>query len=824
MKKLLIVMAIVLLPLQLLAQYKLSGYVTDAAKNEALAGATVVLAGSNTGTTTASNGYFEFQNLPEGEYAVQVSFLGYNQASRQIRLIVDTQVNMALQPATVSTGEVLVSATRANEKTGTTFTNVTREQIAERNFGQDLPYLLEQTPSAVVNSDAGAGVGYTGIRIRGSDITRINVTVNGIPINDSESHGTFFVNMPDFASSVEDMQVQRGVGTSTNGAGAFGASINIQTQQVRREAYAETDNSYGSFNTWRNNVRFGTGLINGKFAFDGRLSRIKSDGYIDRAFSDLKSFYFSGGYYGEKTTLKFVTFSGQEQTYQAWYGTPQALVYGNEADLQAYIDRNGIKGSDLENLRTAGRRYNYYTYDNETDNYQQDHYQLHLSHDFSPELTFSGALHYTYGRGYYEQFRRNDRLSNYGLPNVEIGGQVISRTDLIRRRWLDNDFYGATYALHYNPNPRLNATLGGALNRYDGDHFGEVIWARYASTSNIRDRYYDNNAVKTDFNTFAKVTYGLTDRLSLFGDLQLRTINYTFEGINNNFENLEQEVNYTFVNPKAGISYEVRDGHQLYASYAIGNREPVRRDFTETTVDSRPKHETLRNVEAGYRGQLGLGELAGRGLSANVEANYFFMDYKNQLVLTGEINDVGAYTRTNIDRSYRQGIELSGALRLGGLASLTSNLGYSQNRLRDFAEFIDDYDGGGQAVNRYSESAIAFSPDFVSTTQLEVEVLKGLRTALIYKTVSKQYLDNTQNEDRIIPAYQVGDLRLRYTTGFTGVLKGLELGLLVNNIFNERYAANGYTYSYIAGGDQITENFYYPQATRNFLASVGLRF
>jgi iron complex outermembrane recepter protein len=824
MKKLLIVMAVVLLPLQLLAQFKLSGYVTDAAKNEALAGATVVLAGSNTGTTTATNGYFEFQSLPEGEYTLQVSFLGYNQASRQVRLIVDTQVNMALQQASVSTGEVLVSATRANEKTGTTFTNVTREQIAERNFGQDLPYLLEQTPSVVVNSDAGAGVGYTGIRIRGSDITRINVTVNGIPINDSESHGTFFVNMPDFASSVEDMQVQRGVGTSTNGAGAFGASINIQTQQLRREAYAETDNSYGSFNTWKNNLRFGTGLINGKFAFDGRLSRIKSDGYIDRAFSDLKSFYLSGGYYGEKTTLKLVTFSGQEQTYQAWYGTPQALVYGNEADLQAYIDRNWITGSDLENLRTAGRRYNYYTYDNETDNYQQDHYQLHLSHDFSPELTFSGALHYTYGRGYYEQFRKNDRLSNYRLPNVEIGDQVISRTDLIRRRWLDNDFYGATYAFQYNPNPRLSAALGGAWNRYDGDHFGEVIWARYASTSNIRDRYYDNNAVKTDFNTFAKVTYGLTDKLSLFGDLQVRMINYTFEGINNNFENLEQEVNYTFMNPKAGISYEVREGHQLYASYAIGNREPVRKDFTETTADSRPKHETLRNVEAGYRGQLGLGELAGRTLSANVEANYFFMDYKNQLVLTGEINDVGAYTRTNIDKSYRQGIELAGALRLGSLATLNSNLSYSQNKVLDFAEFIDDYDDGGQAVNRYKETAIAFSPDFVSATQLEVEVLKGLKTAFIYKTVSKQYLDNTQNEDRIIPAYQVGDLRLRYTTGFSGALKGLELGLLVNNIFNERYAANGYTFSYIAGGGQVTENFYYPQATRNFLASVGLRF
>ncbi|PVY43839.1 iron complex outermembrane receptor protein [Pontibacter virosus] len=825
---------VVLLPLQLLAQYSLSGYVTDAVQNEALAGATVVLAGSNQATVSGPDGRFQFQNLSAGSYTLRVSYLGYGQLSRQVQLNADTELRLVLQPVSVSTEEVLISSTRANERTGTTFTNVTREEIAERNFGQDLPYLLEQTPSVVVNSDAGAGVGYTGIRIRGSDITRINVTVNGIPVNDSESHGTFFVNMPDFASSVEDMQVQRGVGTSTNGAGAFGASINIQTQKVRREAYAETDNSYGSFNTWKNNVRFGTGLINGKFAFDGRLSRIKSDGYIDRAFSDLKSMYFSGGYYGDKTTVKFVTFSGQEQTYQAWYGTPEALVYGNDADLQAYIDRNyypddygQYSANDIEqiqNLRTAGRRYNYYTYDNETDNYQQDHYQLHLSHDFSPELTFSGALHYTYGRGYYEQFRKNDRLSNYALPNVQIGDEVISRTDLIRRRWLDNHFFGATYALQYNPTPRLNATLGGAWNRYDGDHFGEVIWARYASTSNIRDRYYDNNAVKTDFNVFGKVTYSLTEQLNLFGDMQVRAINYTFEGIDRNFENLEQEVDYTFYNPKAGISYEFKPGHQLYASYAIGNREPVRKDFTESTADSRPKHETLRNLEAGYRGQLALGELVGRELGASLEANYFFMDYQNQLVLTGEINDVGAYTRTNIDRSYRQGIELAGALRLGTFASLSSNLSYSQNKVRDFEEYIDDYDEGGQAKNTYNEATIAFSPDFVSATQLEVEVLKGLKAAFLYKTVSKQYLDNTQNESRIIPAYQVGDLRLRYTTGFTGVLKGLELGLLVNNIFNERYAANGYTYSYIAGGEQVTENFYYPQATRNFLASVGLRF
>ncbi|GHA70375.1 TonB-dependent receptor [Pontibacter akesuensis] len=823
MNKFLIAVVAMLLPLQLLAQYQLSGHVRNATSKEGLAGATVVLERTQTGTTSGTNGSFSFNNLPAGAYTLKVSFLGFEEQRVNVNLQQDTDLNITLRPKALQASEVVVQATRADERTGTTFTNVTREEIEERNFGQDLPYLLEQTPSVVVNSDAGAGVGYTGIRIRGSDITRINVTVNGIPVNDSESHGVFFVNMPDFASSVQDIQVQRGVGTSTNGAGAFGASINIQTERVRREAYAETDNSYGSFDTWKNNVRFGTGLINGKFAFDGRLSRIKSDGYIDRASSDLKSLYFAGGYYGDKTTVKFITFSGQEQTYQAWYGTPEALVYGNAQDLKDYIDRNYIEGSDRENLLRSGRTYNYYTYDNETDNYQQDHYQLHLSHDFVPGLSFSGALHYTYGRGYYEQFRAEDDLEDYGLPNVEIGSEVISTSDLIRRRWLDNDFYGATYALQYNPNQRLNATLGGAWNRYDGSHFGEIIWARYASTSNIRDRYYDNDGQKTDFNIFAKASYGLTDKLSLFGDLQLRTVKYEFLGFDNDGDNITQTADFTFWNPKAGITYSLQPEHQFYTSFAVGNREPVRDDFTESTPESRPKHETLRNVEAGYRGMFGVGEILGQGITADVEANYFYMNYQNQLVLTGQINDVGAYTRTNIDKSYRQGVEFSGALRLGTSASLRSNISFSENKIQGFSEFLDDYETGDQVRTDFRETTIAFSPDWVTATQLEVEVLKGLRAALIYKTVSQQYLDNTENDSRAIPAYQVGDVRLRYNIKFENVLKELELGLLVNNVFNEKYAANGYTYSYIYG-EQYTENFYYPQALRNFLLSVGLKF
>ncbi|SIT91328.1 iron complex outermembrane recepter protein [Pontibacter indicus] len=803
-------MAVTLLPLQLLAQYKLSGYVTDAANNEALAGATVVLAGTTTGTTSGSDGFFEFQNLPTGNYTLRVTFLGYGQAERQVRLSTDTNVNITLQQASLRTGEVVVSATRANEKTGTTFTNVDREEIQARNFGQDLPYLLEQTPSVVVNSDAGAGVGYTGIRIRGSDITRINVTINGIPVNDAESHGTFFVNMPDLGSSVQDIQVQRGVGTSTNGAGAFGASLNIRTLGLNKDAYAEAVNGYGSFNTWRHSVSFGSGLINDKFTFDGRLSKISSDGYVDRASSDLKSYYFAGGYHGKKGMIKFVTFSGKEQTYQAWNGVPE---------------------DKLETDRT----YNSLTYDNETDNYQQDHYQLHYSKDLASRLNLGGAFFYTRGRGYYEQFKDDERLSKYGIAPVVIGETTISRSDIIRQKWLDNHFYGATYALNYTDEAgKLEATLGGAWNKYDGDHFGEVIWARYAGTSNIRHRYYDNTGVKTDFNIFGKVTYQLNDKLGVFGDLQYRTVDYNIDGVDDNNVDVTTRASFHFVNPKAGVTYSVTDNQTVYASYAVGNREPARSDFTDTPMNNQANREgltaeTLYNLEAGYRLRGNGLSLFGQNLGYTMDANYFYMDYDNQLVLTGQLNDVGAPLRTNIKDSYRTGIELAGAVRLNDAVELRSNLTLSRNKIRNYTETVyvydEDYNVENTLQNDYSETDISFSPAVVSAHQLEVQPIKGFRTALLYKTVSKQYLDNTASEDRMLKGYQVMDLRLRYTLK-PAFMREVEVALLVNNLLNKKYEANGYTFSEQYAGDptRYDYNYYYPQATRNFLLSVGLKF
>ncbi|KAA9338767.1 TonB-dependent receptor [Hymenobacter busanensis] len=816
------------------AQGPVSGTITDGRNGQALPGATITLDGAPAGVADAS-GAFSLPAVPAGAHELRVTFIGYQASTRRVLgQAAPQQVGVALPPADVLTGEAVVTATRANERTATAYTNLSREELQKRNFGQDIPYLLDQTPSVVVSSDAGAGVGYTGIRIRGVDVTGINVTINGVPLNDAESHGAFFVNTPDLASSIQDIQVQRGVGTSTNGGAAFGASLNIRTLSVNRDPYAETQNTYGSFNTWRNTVSFGSGLVGGKYTFDGRLSRISSDGYIDRASSDLKSYYFAAGYQQKNTMLKFVTFSGREKTYQAWDGAPEALVNGDAAALEKYIAFNYIEGADAENLRRAGRRYNVYTYDNQVDNYQQNHYQLHFSQGLGQSWNLGVALHLTRGFGYYEQFRADNKLANYGLPPVVVGTApntvTISRTDLIRRKWLDNYFYGATYALNYQPHgdDRLSATLGGGWNRYAGDHYGEVIWARYASTSSIRQRYYFNEAEKTDFNVFAKATYQVAPRVGLFADLQLRTIDYQIKGVDDDKRDVTTRASYTFFNPKAGLTFTVADGQQLYSSFAVGHREPVRSDFTDRPADDRARAERLHDVEAGYRFRFARPVA---GLSAvRGEVNYFYMNYRNQLVATGQLNDVGTALRTNIPSSYRTGVELTVAAVLGAeRLSLNSTLTLSRNRLRRFQETIYVYDQDynvleTQLVER-SNSAISYSPSVVSATTAETQVLKGLRVALLYKTVSRQYLDNSASAARSLKPYQVADLRLRYSVQ-PSFVRELEFSVLVGNLFNQRYAAAGYTYGglYQLGEERLVFNFLSPQATRNFLATVGIKF
>lgn len=801
----------------LTAQYNLRGKVTSAS-GEGLPGANVVLRNAGKAAATDQDGQFVLRDIVAGNYALRISFVGFKTAEQAVIIDSDITLEISLQEDVFRGEEVMVYATRAHEKTPTTYSNISNEELETLNAGQDLPYLLRFTPSVVVTSDAGAGVGYTGIRIRGSDATRVNVTVNGIPINDSESHGTFWVNMPDFASSVNNIQIQRGVGTSTNGAAAFGATINLQTSLPSQEAYARLDNSYGSFNTKKHTVVYNTGLLKDRWSFEGRLSQIASDGYIDRAFSDLKSYYLAGGYYGDKTTVKALTFAGSEQTFQSWYGTPEAVLTGDDEDIRELIDFGAEYETpeQLANLMNADRRFNYYLYENETDNYQQDHYQLHLNHRFSEHLNATAALHYTYGRGYYEQYRYDDDLADYSLPEVVVGGATITSTDLIRRRWLDNHFYGMTFSINHSRD-LLDFTIGGGANYYDGDHFGEIIWARFASTSEIRERYYENYGRKSDINLYAKTNYQVSTNWNLFLDLQGRTIDYETLGIDSDLRTIDTGGNYFFFNPKAGFTYKIDPESDLYASYAVSNREPVRTDFIDN--EDTPRPETLRNVEVGYRRN---------GDKYALSVNYYLMDYKNQLALTGALNDVGSALRVNVPDSYRTGIELAGVVKPIEYLELAANLTLSQNKIGNFTEVVYDYGENFDEFNviqhNYRDTDIAFSPNVITSGSVALTPVEGLSLLLLSKYVGAQYLDNTSNEERKIEGYFLSDFKIGYQFGLRTVEK-IGISLLVNNIFNKEYASNGYTWGYAYGeGNLYQQNNYYPQAGTNFLAELSLTF
>lgn len=765
----------------------LSGLIRDS--ESPLPGAAITIEGTFRGTSADALGRYQLSNLSAGTYTLRVSLLGYEPQTKTVTIPGMTTLDVTLEKTAVVVDEVVVSATRANDKSAMAFSTVTAPELRKLNLGQDLPLLLNFTPSVVTTSDAGAGVGYTGIRIRGSDATRVNVTLNGIPYNDAESQGTFWVNMPDFASSVSSVQIQRGVGTSTNGAGAFGATLNVQTNALQREPYAEVNLSGGSFNTRKANVLAGTGLLKEHWVVDARLSTIKSDGFIDRAFSNLKSFYVSGGYYGKKSYVRLNVFSGQEQTYQAWNGVPEGILPTN-------------------------RTYNSLTYENETDNYQQDQYQLVSSHELSRKWRLNASAFYTKGRGYYEQFKENDKLSKYGIPNIAIKDSTIKTSDIIRRRWLDNDFYGGIFSLDYTGFGKLTGNIGGGWNQYKGKHFGEVIWARFAGSSNIRQRYYEDDATKTDVNVYAKAYYQFSPRLTAFGDLQLRTVNYSFLGFNNNLQNVEQSASLSFFNPKAGLTYVLNDRNTVYASFGVGNKEPNRDDYTQSTPASRPRPERLYDWEFGYK-------LRQERLSFT--ANAYYMDYRDQLVLSGQINDVGAYNRVNVARSYRAGIELEAGLQLTKALRWNVNATFSRNEVAGFTEYLDNFDTGNQEARNYGRTDISFSPNQIVGSQLTYTLAKGLDLSLLSKYVGKQYLDNTSNESRKLNPYFVNDIRLAYIWK-PRFAEELGLTLLINNVFNELYESNGYTYAYVSEGKVAADNAYYPQAGTNVLVGLRLRF
>ncbi len=697
--------------------------------------------------------------------------------------------------------EVKIHAIKAGETTPVSFTNISKSEIEKVNLGQDLPYLISLTPSVVSSSDAGAGVGYTNFRIRGTDATRINVTINGIPLNDSESQGVWWVNMPDFSSSLDNIQIQRGVGTSTNGAGAFGGSINLTTNKISRKPYFLTENTLGSFATLKNNIKFGTGLINSNFTFDGRLSKISSKGYIDRASSDLQSLYLQGAYFGVNTSLKAIIFHGHEKTYQAWNGVPLN-----------FLDTN--------------RTYNSYTYENEIDNYQQTHYQLHLNKQIHEKTNYNIAAHYTHGEGYYEQEKLNESLADYGLNDIILSSDTVSSSDLIRRKWLNNDFGGVTYSLIHKME-NIDLVLGGATNHYTGQHYGNIIWMQYASNSQLDYQYYWNKANKIDHNMYAKADYKFSKKTNLYFDLQRRNIEYTFIGPDENNNMLDQEVKLSFFNPKFGLFHNINTDQSVYVSFAVANKEPNRNDYVESTPNSRPKHETLHDTEIGYKKV---------GEKMNFIINFYHMHYENQLALTGKINDVGAYTRTNIDESYRRGVEIMGSFKLNQSLLWSVNLTLSKNKIIEYNEYIDNWDTWGQEEINYKNTDLAFSPNLIWSSSFNYKMNQNTDIELISKYVGEQFIDNTSSNNRMLDDYLINHLRIIYNWK-NKLFKQAKITLQINNLFDNEYVNNAWVYRFISDGydprsDDPYVNTdsergynmagYFPQATRNYMLGITL--
>lgn len=796
------------------AQSQISGRITNNEK-EPVMGATVFVQGTGKGVVSKADGTFTINGLSDGKHQVKISFIGYETQIVEVELEKTAKLQIVLQPGEFFTEEVFVYATRAGKNDPVTFSTVSKEQIESQNVGQDIPYLLALTPSFVASSDAGAGVGYTSFRIRGTDANRINVTVNGIPVNDAESHGVFWVNMPDFASSIENVQVQRGVGNSTNGAAAFGASVNMQTNALNPLPYARYSGAAGSFNTLKNTVQVGSGLLNNHFTVDARLSKISSDGFIDRAWSNLKSFYLSGGYYSDKSVVRVNIFSGEEHTYQAWNGVPSVRLNNDIEGMKRYGDHGLISEQQtLEMLAADSRTYNIYTYDNETDNYQQDHYQILASHQFTPSIIANVGLHYTYGRGYYEQFKPNDKFSKYGLPNLIIDGAELKRTDLIRQKWLDNDFYGFTFSIN-KQSDKSDITLGGAYNEYIGDHFGSLIWMRNAGTTFFGDEWYRNKGQKTDFNVYGKYNYSILNGLNAYIDLQYRSISYEIDGIDDDLRNITQSHDFNFFNPKLGLFYRPTDGHESYISWSVANREPNRSNYTDVPPGKElPVAEQVSDIELGYK-------ISTPNYVAGV--NLYYMNYSNQLILTGELNDVGSAIMTNVDKSYRTGIEFVAGLKLLKTLRWDLNMTLSQNKIQDFVQYVENWDTGTQDPFELGETTIAFSPSVVANSQLKYTPISDLDVTLISSFVGKQYIDNSSNEDRKLDPYFVNHLNVAY------MIKGLKcceprISVQVNNLFNHQYESNAWIYNYILGGEHYKMDGYYPQAGRNFMVGLDIRF
>ena len=783
-----------------IAQNNFVGRVTDSS-GDPIVGANILIEESNLITYTDEKGKF-YLNSNSTNIEIQVSHVGY--LTKEIKFSNPNQeINIVLDDGIILKDEIKVISTRAKDNSPFAFTNISKSFIEKNNSGKDIPFLINSTPSTYSTSDAGNGIGYTGVRIRGSDATRINVTINGIPYNDSESHGVFWVNVSDLASSANSIQVQRGVGSSTNGGGAFGGTVSIKTGKASEDFKLKYSSSAGSYKSFKNTLELNSGLIKNKINMNLRLSKINSDGYVDRATSDLKSYYASASYYSDKTSIDLINFSGKERTYQSWWGTPEGRINNDIEEMNNVIANNGYSDEQADNLLNSGRTFNYYTYDNQTDNYQQDHYQMHFNHDISNTANLHLALHYTYGRGYYEEFREDDNLSNYYdfLENKSL--------DLVRRRWLSNHFYGLTYSFSKKFD-KSEINIGGALNEYDADHFGEIIQPQLM----VSEPYYFSKSFKKDGNIFIKYNLNITESTELFTDLQLRGYSHKMKGNDNDKSIIDVNKNNIFFNPKIGLTKSLNDKVSLYGSVAIANREPIRNDYIDSKIE--PKHESLVNIELGKSFNYNIGSF---------NTNLYLMEYNNQLITTGEVNDVGAYIRENVKKSRRFGVEFTSVLNTKDFY-VNSSLSLSRNLVYNFNETLYDYGADFSQYNiienKYVITDLAFSPGVLLNNHFEWKANKFLSFILNSKYVGKQYLDNTSNEKRVLKDFLINDFKIQ-TNLTNNVFNNLFFKIEINNIFNVKYSSNGYTFGYYGGMDyEVRENYFYPQATRNIMFSVSI--
>ncbi len=785
-KRIMLIAASCFVVLSASAQLTITGTITNE-QDQPLAGANVVVDHTLLGVMSNVDGTFRLKNLVPGKFTISVTYLGYRKQEYQLDLKDPENIRIKMQPEDLMADEVIIHGTRAGQKDPVSFTNLSRSDLKAENQIRDIPFLLLNTPSVVATSDAGTGVGYSALRIRGTDPSRINVTINGVPFNDPESHEVYWVDIPDIVSSTENIQIQRGVGSSTQGAAAFGANINFQTLALNPLPGAEINSSAGSFNTWKTTLSAGTGLINDHFSMDVRLSKIHSDGFIDRAFTNLASAYISGGYFSDKNIIKVTFFTGKERTYQAWDGVPSELLL-------------------------TDRTYNPYTYKDEVDDYLQNNAQLHWSRKVNQHLDFSLAFHYTGGSGYYEQYRENETLANYLINPVIIGTDTITQSNLVRRLWLNNNFYGGVYSLNYHKKA-FSLTAGGGVNQYAGDHYGRVIWSEFASNAAPDHEYYLSRGLKKEASQFVKVNYQLLPRFGLYGDIQYRYINYQISGTNDDLSTITQDHQYHFLNPKIGFTYDITDIQKAFISYSIAHREPTRSNFIDAPANQDIRPEMLRDLEVGYK-------IDQRPVSANF--TFYWMDYTDQLILTGQINDVGAPIMVNIPSSYRAGLESS--LRINPVKSvqLELNLTLSKNKIRNFTEYVDDWDTGIQKVTNLGTTDLAFSPEIITGGRLTWLILSDLRFTFDSHFVGRQFIDNTSDISRSLDPYWINNLSFSWTIKPPKV-KELMLFLQVNNLLNHQYETNAWVYSYYYEGQRNKMDGYFPQAGINFMAGLRVK-